>query len=241
MKTIEYRIKGLRAPFFKLLNRDKEHFLCPICNYRGPFKDKNGRLHAKCPKCGELERARLQYLVLERVLGGIDCSSRDILHIAPENAFRKMFRKRFRSYVSADLNRKDVDKNFDIQDIPFPDASFDMIFASHVLEYPKDDLQAIAEFRRILKPGGIAILPVPLVHEKTIDRQERDKTTRMMHEPGLDYFDRFEALFTRVEIHKSEMYPKEHQPFINKGDSDTTSPLAIGNGWFSDIVPVCHV
>jgi len=241
MKNIEYAIKGLRAPFFKLLNKGKENFLCPICNYAGPFKDKNVRLHAKCPKCGELERARLQYLVLKNIFESIDCSSQGILHVAPENAFRKLFRKTFKTYVSGDLYRKDVDKNFDIQDIPFPDASFDMVFASHVLEYPDDDLKAISEFRRVLKPNGIAVLPIPLVHEKTIDRKDRDKVTRMMHEPGLDYVNRFEAVFTRVDIHKSEMYPKEHQLFVYRGGDGEGHPLAIGDGWYSDIVPVCYV
>lgn len=241
MKNIEYALKGLRAPFYKMLNRNKESFLCPICNYSGPFKDKKGRLHAKCPKCGELERARLQYLVLENILNSRDVSSQSILHIAPENAFRKLFRKKFKSYVSGDLYRKDVDKNFDIQEIPFKNESFDIVFASHVLEYPDNDIKAISEFRRVLKPNGIAVLPIPLVHEKTNDRKERHKITRMMHEPGLDYFTRFDKFFSKVDIHRAEMYPKQHQLYIFKGDTAKGSPLAIGDGWYSDVVPVCYV
>jgi len=240
MKNIEYALKGLRAPFYKMLNRDKEKFICPICTYYGPFKDKKGRLHAKCPKCGEIERARLQYLVLGTIFNNRDCASQSILHVAPENAFIKLFKSKFNSYVSGDLYRKDVDKIFDIQGIPFEDESFDMVFASHVLEYPDDDLKAISEFRRILKRNGIAVLPIPLMHEKTVDRTTRHNVTRMMHEPGLDYFARFEAVFSKVEIHKSEMYPKEHQLFVYRGDGGKGYPLAIGDGWFSDIVPVCY-
>ena len=32
-----------------------------------------------------------------------------------------------------------------------------------VLEHVRDDIKAISEIRRVLKPGGIAIMPVPLV------------------------------------------------------------------------------
>jgi len=234
------RLPCLRAPFYKLLNKDKKHFICPICKYSGPFKDKNERLHAKCPKCGELERARLQFLVLEKILNDRDCASQSILHIAPENYFIKYFKKRFASYTSGDLFRKDVDHNFDIQNIPFNDSSFDIVFASHVLEYPTDDIKAILELRRILKPGGIAVLSIPLVHEKTIDRKTRHKTSRMMHEPGVDYFKRFEKVFTKVELHRTEMYPKENQLFIYRGDN-SSYPLFVTDGWHSDIVPVCYV
>lgn len=241
MKSFEYAIKGLRAPFFKILNHKKEKFICPICNYFGPFKDKNGRLYAKCPKCGELERARLQFLVLENILKSRNCLTQSILHIAPENELRKFFKKKFNNYVSGDLKRNDVDKKFDIQNIPFDNESFDIVFASHVLEYPNDDKKAISEFRRILKPNGVAVLPIPLVHEKTVDRTDRHNVTRMMHEPGLDYFARFELFFSKVEIHKSDMYPKEHQLFIFRGNLTNVYPLAVGDGWNSDIVPVCYV
>ncbi|MBV1872951.1 MAG: class I SAM-dependent methyltransferase [Gammaproteobacteria bacterium] len=240
MKNIEYALKGFRAPFFKILNREKERFLCPICNYFGPFKDKNTRLHAKCPKCGELERARLQFLVLSKLFENKKLSTNKILHIAPENAFRKLFKKKFISYTSGDMFRKDVDENFDIQDIPFENETFDMVFASHVLEYPDDDLKAISEIKRILKPNGVAILPVPLVHDLTHDRKERHKITRMMHEPGLDYFKRFETIFSNVEIHKAEMYPEKHQLFIYRGDFGNGYPLSLGDGRYSDIVPVCY-
>ena len=109
-----------------------------------------------------------------------------------------------------------------------------------MLEYPANDIKAISELRRILKPGGIAVLPVPLVHEKTVDRKTRHKLSRMMHEPGLDYFQRFEKVFTKVELHRAEAYPKENQLFIYRGKSGSSFPLLVADGWHSDIVPVCY-
>ena len=173
-KEVEYFLKGLRAPLFKLVNfKSKDKFSCPICKYHGPFMDKNNRLRAKCPKCGELERARLARLVLDKIYDDKKAAETDVLHISPENSLRKFFKKRFKSYISSDLYRKDVDHQFDIEEIPYPSKSFDLVFASHVLEYVRNDKKAIREIQRVLRPGGLAFLPVPMLHEKTIDFEER--------------------------------------------------------------------
>ena len=50
----------------------------------------------------------------------------------------------------------------DITDIQYPDASFDVIVCYHVLEHVPDDRLAMREMRRVLKPGGWAILQSPL-------------------------------------------------------------------------------
>ena len=42
----------------------------------------------------------------------------------------------------------------DIQHIPFEDVSFDIVIANHMLYHVPDRARAIAEVRRILKPGG---------------------------------------------------------------------------------------
>lgn len=241
MKTLEYAIKGLRAPFYKFKHRDQPAFVCPICKYHGPFMAKNQRLHAKCPRCGELERARLQYLVMQQYFERTDTSQLKLLHVAPENAFRKWFKKQFGVYVSCDLDRKDVDHNFDLQNIPLESASFDVVFASHVLMYPKDDRKAIAEIRRILKPGGLAILPVPFVHESTVEFDAPDPKMHMRRQAGLDYYQRFEQHFSRVEIFDAKDYPDQYQLFVNNGESSKNMPYFVRDGWSSDVVPFCHV
>lgn len=42
----------------------------------------------------------------------------------------------------------------DAQHLPLPDASFDVVIANFMLYHVPDRDQAIAEFRRVLKPGG---------------------------------------------------------------------------------------
>ena len=234
------RLKALRAPFFRALHRGRQDFVCPACGYAGPFMDKHSRKDAKCPACGALERARLQFAVLEGVLDDFEPASKAVLHLAPEPILRQHLRRRFRDYRSGDLVRRDVDVTLDIQRLPFASASFDCVFASHVLEYPADDVAAIAEVRRVLRPGGIALLPVPLVGERTVDLAKRDPVSRMMHEPGLDYFARFEAHFERVDLVRSDAVDPRFQPFVRCPDERVPMPLKAGPGVFIDVVPVCY-
>jgi SAM-dependent methyltransferase len=57
----------------------------------------------------------------------------------------------------------------DITDIQYPDDTFDVIYCSHVLEHVQDDRKAIGEFYRVLKPGGWAILQVPITADTTFE------------------------------------------------------------------------
>lgn len=50
---------------------------------------------------------------------------------------------------------------FDITKIPFPDNFLDCIICLNVLEHIEDDIKALSEFNRVLKPNGIACIAVP--------------------------------------------------------------------------------
>ena len=221
-KEVEYFLKGLRAPIFKLININSKHkYICPICNYKGPFMDKNNRHRAKCPKCGELERARMAMLVVNEIYDDHKASQTDVLHISPENFLRKIFKKKYKSYISSDLYRKDVDHQFDIEEIPYPNNSFDLVFASHVLEYVKNDKKAINEIKRVLRPGGLAFLPVPMLHDKTIDFKERPPNKRIIRETGVDYFDRYREVFTEVKVYDPSSFDEKFNLTIDMEDESS--------------------
>lgn len=57
----------------------------------------------------------------------------------------------------------------DITDIQYSDQSFDVIYCSHVLEHIHDDMKAMAEFFRVLRNGGWAILLVPIRADRTFE------------------------------------------------------------------------
>ncbi|HTV42210.1 MAG TPA: class I SAM-dependent methyltransferase [Candidatus Sulfotelmatobacter sp.] len=141
---------------------------------------------------------------------------------------------------------KDVNHRVDIQNLPFENGTYDFVFASHVLEHIPNDRKALLEIRRILKPNGIAILPVPIVCEKTIEYSEPNPNEGYhVRAPGLDYFERYERYFDRVKIRSSDSLPEKYQTFIYEDRTQWPSracPLrpAMPGEKHPDFVPVCH-
>lgn len=235
---------------FRLAHPLKQGFLCPICAYRGPFRDlateKTGlRRHAACACCGSLERHRLQHLVATKVFREIDATTKRMLHCAPESFFKPIFSGIFRSYETADLAMSGVDHVVDLAALPFPDASFDVVYASHVLEHIKNDRLALSEIRRVLAPGGVAILPIPIIVARTLEYPEPNPHEAMhVRAPGPDYFDRFAAFFDKVDLYSSEDFPEAHQLFIHEDRTifpNNYAPLRapMTGDRHADVVPVC--
>ena len=127
------------------------------------------RPNARCPKCGSLERHRLIWLYF-REKTNLFKDNLKVLHVAPEHHVAKLLKTLPNiEYLSAGLDHPSVMMEMDLTNIPCPDNSFDVILASHVLEHIPDDIKAMRELFRILRPGGWAILQVPIWGEKTIE------------------------------------------------------------------------
>jgi SAM-dependent methyltransferase len=205
------------------------------------------RKHANCPKCKSLERHRLQYLAVMGLPKSMNTSGMKMLHIAPEPFFQEMFSRRFGEYETADLLMKGVDHHVDLQNLPFEDETYDFVFASHVLEHVTDDKRAIREIRRVMKPNGVAILPVPVVCEKTIEYPQANPSEAYhVRAPGFDYFDRYSKFFKRVDVLTSNSFPEKYQLFIYEDRSvwpTTECPLRppMDGERHADFVPICYV
>lgn len=239
----------LGIAMFKLIYKNKQKYSCPICKYSGPFGDIHTeigiRKHASCPQCRSLERHRIQYLVIEKLAENYDFKKMSILHFAPEPFFRQYFKNVFEKYTSADLLMKDVDYKADLLNLFFPDKSFDFIFASHVLEHIKEDLRALSEIRRILKPNGIAILPVPIVAYKTVEYPEPNPNEiGHVRAPGPDYLEKYSIYFSKVEMFSSNNFPAKYQTFVYEdrtGFPNEKMPLrpSMAGDKHLEFVPVC--
>jgi len=69
------------------------------------------------------------------------------------------------TYVNLDkFNLPGVDVVWDLDKYPWPfkDNEFDKVIAKHVIEHLEDVVRAIEEIYRILKPGGILYIEVPI-------------------------------------------------------------------------------
>lgn len=120
------------------------------------------RPNAVCPGCESLERHRLLMLYL-RDSTDLFRGPLTLLHIAPEPAIYLVISKlESITYVPAGLGTALARVPVDITNIQFRDGFFDAILCVHVLEHVMDDQTAMREFHRVLKPGGWAMLQVPV-------------------------------------------------------------------------------
>jgi SAM-dependent methyltransferase len=165
-------------------------FVCSICNtqlraFKPIFKsfkrktDEYGYIHAlaaietfnyeaySCPACDGSDRERLYALYFDALFRTLDRGRRHrLVEFAPSSALRKRLRSHPSvEYRSADLYRSTVDDRLDITDMrPYEDNSIDIFLCSHILEHVPEDRLAIAEMFRALRPGGVAVVMVPIIH-----------------------------------------------------------------------------
>jgi predicted SAM-dependent methyltransferase len=209
--------------------RDRHQFdggklprLCPICGHKGSMVSVGHppRLDARCASCGSRERHRLLWLWATKD-GRNELAGKRILHFAPEKALRRLLQTN-PLYETADLHQAGVTHRTDIRDLMLPDATYDVIIANHVLEHIDDDRRAVGELFRVLRPGGVALLTVPInpTREATYeDPAIADPVQRRAHfnAPdhrrfyGLDFTDRLAAAGFEVETFR--MTPAEEVRF----------------------------
>lgn len=160
---------NLRSTVGKLMGRvyAGSNYECPCCGGRfrrmipwdpsDPLDD-----NMVCPVCRSQSRHRLLLTFLERETD-LFTSETKLLHFAPESFLAHRFREyRNIEYVTADLSMAQVSARLDITSLPFAKDSFDALICNHVLEHVMDDRAAINELSRVLRPGGWAVIMVPM-------------------------------------------------------------------------------
>jgi len=81
-----------------------------------------------------------------------------------------------------DHTNENIDVYYDGKTLPFPDASFDAVFSSEVVEHIFNLSTILPELNRVLKPGGKMLITCPFAWEE--------------HEVPADY-----ARYTRFALH----------------------------------------
>lgn len=144
---------------------------CPVCEREAASFLTHGvvrRPDCLCPHCQSHERHRLVLLYMRERTDLFDGRPKRMLHIAPEPELEPIFARAVGpGYLTADIANPRAQVAMNIMDIQFGEGTFDIVYCSHVLEHVADDRKAIAEFFRVLKPGGWAILLVPVIAERS--------------------------------------------------------------------------
>lgn len=183
--------RALRTIFWKMsaFRYIGNQFSCPVCGghfrrmkpYTGSYYIKGELIdhytkNAICPNCNSDIRHRFIFTFLTNSTNLLK-SKIKLLHFAPEERiFNFLNRQENVEYVTCDIDPSSYPGaiKVDITDIQFADGSFDAIICSHVLEHIKNDIQAIKELYRILKPNGWALITIPIYGETTFEEPELD-------------------------------------------------------------------
>jgi SAM-dependent methyltransferase len=229
------RVSGAGLKVLGLFYRGQD-VSCPVCSksFRKflPYGRVNPRENALCPNCLSLERHRLMWLYLKERTGFFK-NGLHVLHIAPEACFIKRFEKiHGEKYITADIESPLAKVKMDIHQIPFEQNTFDVVLCNHVLEHVRDDIKAMNEIQRVLKPQGFAILQVPFFNpvpdttfeDSTItDRQEREKVFGQddhVRKYGRDYTQR---------IKRAGLMPLE-DPYVNNLEESVRKKFGLVKG-----------
>jgi len=192
---------------------------CPLCGWHGfkflPIGVGHWRRDdGMCPFCMSRERHRLAYVVMKPVLAAGGWKT---LHVAPEQSIQKWLRSVSADYLSIDLERPDVMRRMDLTDLQLPDASRTLVWCSHVLEHVPADAKALREIHRVLAPGGLALLQVPIEGEKTYEDPKittPEARLKAFHQEdhvrqyGIDFIDRVRAAGFEVEVRRTADLPE---------------------------------
>lgn len=133
-------------------------FQCNICQYNlKRFVNKNDH-DLLCPNCGSLSRTRRLYKTLtELPIKG------KVLHFSPPKslATRLKVLESINYYTSDFEGEFESEYKFDITSIAQADHNFDFIICYHILEHIENDILAMKELYRILKPDGCIFIQTP--------------------------------------------------------------------------------
>lgn len=165
--------------------KGNQHYcICCDGNY-SEFLDMTEGSHARekvvCPGCGSVERHRLILRFLQAKEKEFFPKGARVLYIAPMHGIRKYFKEMSQvKYLGADLDSSLADVHFDLEDIPYPDGSFDFCICSHTLAHVRNDKNALKELHRVLSPEGRMLVldriyDIPTTKDMNEDMSQKER------------------------------------------------------------------
>ena len=79
--------------------------------------------------------------------------------------------------IETGLHNENIDVLSPLHDIPVQDGSYDVVICNAVLEHVENPNDVIAEFHRVLRPGGVLYLVVPFIQPEHLDPTDFQRYT----------------------------------------------------------------
>lgn len=203
--------------FFRGLLFIGYQYQCPCCGWRFRTFIKSGfslkkRERGYCPRCNAKARHRRDYLFLDERTDGFGEEIR-MLHVAPKYCLSRVLNKmQTVQYLGIGLEKSfNVGALMDLSATSISSGAMDAAVCIHTLEHIQNDRQAIGELYRVLKPGGWALITVPI----RLDQQTYEDATIVSEDDrkrefgekdhvrfyGNDFMDRLKEAGFNVELH----------------------------------------
>lgn len=178
--AIKSKILNIYVRLLNIITPSK--VICPCCGWEGRkffYLDCGWFIvpEVECPSCHAHERHRLLRLLFDKAPPKFLQPANEpvkILYFAPEPHFLKLLHNNknlkivFTDYAPLAISNVSPPKFVaDIHSLPLPNETFDAVICIHVLEHVKDDIAALKELHRILKPNGELLLMVPFMMDQT--------------------------------------------------------------------------
>ena len=190
-------------------------YQCNICDFKMSHFVKLKNEDKLCPKCGSLARTRKLWDLLKN-----DVENKTILHFSPSPSLRtKIELLNGIKYVTSDYAGEfEATKKLDIESINEPNDNYDLVICYHILEHIKNDIEAMKELYRIIKPKGKCIIQTPFREGEIYENDEvKTDKERLIHFGQRDHLRIYsvEGLMNRLKSAGFQTKLKEYETVDN--------------------------
>lgn len=195
-----FRIEPILRKCYAVTKQGSNHE-CVICDFKASDWVQLPNNDLLCPNCGSLARdRRLWQLVKENYIK----NDIQILDFSPSRPlFRKWKKEKNVNHIASDLSGDFMaDVAYDITQIVEKENTFDLIICYHILEHVIDDVKAMSELYRVLKPNGTVLIQTPFKEGEIYeDYSITSEAERLLHFGQEDHVRVYsvEGLKTRLE------------------------------------------